>query len=148
MGLSVSASAGVVLVGVILIFGTLQPAVEKASEIKEEARSDWLDWKEKKEKSEMEILEINYTESKSILNITVKNNGDAPLDIREIEVLLNGTYSTHKINSTVVDNHIKNTNVLNPGQVLNITLEEVKQKISRIVVVNEFGSKTYYVMGA
>ncbi|MFP3871892.1 MAG: hypothetical protein ACOC55_03275 [Candidatus Natronoplasma sp.] len=148
MGLSVSASAAIVLVGVVLIFGTLYPAIERAQEIEEEARNDWLEWKDQKQRAEMTISDVNYLGAENILNISLNNTGDTVLDINELEVLLDGVYCTDKVTSKIIDDQIENTDLWNPGQKLVLSLEDVEEETNRVLVVSEFGSGTYHVEGA
>ncbi|GEM_PF-649858 len=148
MGLSVSASAAIVMIGFVLVFGTLYPAIESSQEIKNEARSQWLDWRDEKQNAEMSVDSVEYIEQDTRLNISLKNTGDTAFAISELEVLLDGVYSTDKVTGYVVDQRIENTDIWNPGQDLNLTLEEVEEEIHRVLVVNEFGSEAYHVKGA
>ncbi|MEF8873914.1 MAG: hypothetical protein V5A88_04490 [Candidatus Thermoplasmatota archaeon] len=148
MGLSVSASAAIILIGFVLVFGTLYPAIENSQDIKNEARKQWLDWKEEKQKAEMTIESLEYTNDEDRLNISLKNTGDTVLEIKELEVFLDGVYSTDKLTREVVDHHIENTDIWNPGQHLNLTLEPIEEGFDRVLVVNEFGSEAYHTLEA
>ncbi len=143
MGLSVSAAAGIVMIGVILIFGTLYPAIESSTKLKNEARSEWSQWQEAKQRADMTITNVSHTDEQ--LNISLKNTGDTTLKVDELEVLVDGTYRSENINHTVVAGNINNTNLWNPGQNLTITLEKIeKENVQRVSVVDEFGSETYH----
>ncbi len=112
--------------------------------MKNDAREEWLDWREEKQQAGMNITEVRYEDHE--LNITLTNTGDTIMDIRELEVMLNGNYSTDKIEDQVVDEEIENTNIWNPGQKLTLSLENVDEDINRVAIVNEFGSIIYHSM--
>ncbi|MBS3817761.1 MAG: hypothetical protein KGY76_09395 [Candidatus Thermoplasmatota archaeon] len=149
MGLSVSAAAGIVLIGVILIFGTLYPAIQSSEDMKNEAKREWFDRRDKEQRSDMNVSSVNYTESQDRVNITLENTGDTTLHIGEIEVLLNGTCSSEKISRWIVDGSITNTDLWNPGQDLKLILEDIHVKnVRRVAVVNEFGTSVYHTTGS
>lgn len=142
MGLSVSAAASIVIIGVLLIFGTLYPAIETSRELKNEARSDWLQRQDAKQRSDMTVTDIDHTEER--LDIDLENTGDTALKLNELEVLINGVYKSEMISNWVVDEDITETDLWNPGQSLNITLQGIEDEVRRVVVVNEFGIEVYH----
>lgn len=143
MGLSVSAAAGIVMIGVILIFGTLYPAIERSRELKNEARSEWIQQQDAKQRADMTITYINHTDER--LNISLINTGDTSLGLNELEVLVDGVYESENIMGWIVEEDITNTNIWNPGQDLKLILQDIEEEsIERVMVVDEFGSETYY----
>lgn len=145
MGLSVSAAAGIVIIGVILIFGTLYPAIESSRQMKNEARSEWAQRQDAEQRAAMTITSIDLNQTEERLNISLKNTGDTALNLEELEILINGVYMSEKISDWVVEEEITNTNIWNPCQHLNLTLQNIEEdSIQRVVVVDEFGSETYY----
>lgn len=145
MGLSVSAAAAIVLIGFFLVFGTIYPAIEQSQELEMEARLDWIETQDARSKADMLISGVVHEEETMVIDVV--NTGGVTLKTSEIEVLMDGHYQSHKINSMAVDG-INNTRLWNPGQVLTVTLEEVPSRETvRIVVVNEFGTGAYFVAG-
>jgi len=141
--LSVSAAAGIVMIGVILIFGTLYPAIERSRELKNEARSEWIQQQDAKQRADMTITYINHTDER--LNISLINTGDTSLGLNELEVLVDGVYESENIMGWIVEEDITNTNIWNPGQDLKLILQDIEEEsIERVMVVDEFGSETYY----
>lgn len=142
MGLSLSGTAAVVFIGGILIFGTLYPTIRSSTSIVEEAKEEWSDFKNEKIRSNVEIESIKNT---SYTNVTMNNTGDSVLDIRELEILINGEYSTERIVNSTVEENKENTNIWAPDQELTLTLdlEMEENEIERVTVVDEYGN-TYY----
>ncbi|MFO8109185.1 MAG: hypothetical protein R6U17_01485 [Thermoplasmata archaeon] len=144
MGLSVSAAAGIVLIGFILVFGSMYPALERSQELKNEARIEWLEEQDARNNADMYISKVEHNESSRSLNIISKNIGSTVLRVSEIDVLLNGLYHSEKISASYVEG-VNNTNLWNPGQELNLTLLDVTlERVERVILVDEFGSRSYY----
>ncbi len=147
MGLSVSASAGIVLIGIVLIFGTLYPAVDESQRLKNEARDEWNEWENDKKRSDLRIESIQISNQEDTIDITADNIGHTVLDVTELEIIIDGIYRTQNISKYVIDGEIENTTILNPKQNITITIENIGVEFDRIVIVNEFGEAFFYERG-
>ncbi len=146
MGMSVSASAAIVLIGAILILSLIYPALQVSDKVVNQARQEWLNTKMKEQESSMEIINGSYNSTSERLNITVKNSGSTTLHVNKVDVLINGTYRTDRINlsSSSVDENT-DTNLWMAETILNLTLDDINISTPiRIKIVNEYGKCAYY----
>ncbi len=146
MGMSVSVSASIILIGAILILGLMYPALQVSDRKVNEAKQEWLTDQLKKQRSNMDVLDCSYNDTSERLNLSVKNSGSTTLHLNTIDILVNGTYRTDKINlsSTSVEGN-DGTNLWMAGTFLNLTLDDIDiSKPFRVKIVNEYGECAYH----
>jgi archaellum component FlaF (FlaF/FlaG flagellin family) len=92
-GTGTAAAAAIILVGVVIGLILAEPSLEDAADDLRETR------KESSEKSleimntRMEMTSVSLNNTTKVLNITISNTGSTVIEIRHLDVLVNGTWT-------------------------------------------------------
>jgi flagellar protein FlaF len=93
MGFSVSGATALLFVAFLLSFGTFYTATMGAVEQVQEAQIDKQDSSLTTLNTEIDILSAEYSGNDGELTITADNTGAEPLNVTDVSLLVNGTYT-------------------------------------------------------
>jgi len=139
VGFSVSGSAAIISIGVLVAFGVMFPAVIDSSHQVSDAQSTQSERILEQQNTEIRINQSTYGSGN--LTVEVVNEGTVALDVDETDLIVDGAYLTPD-NTTVYQSLDKTngdtgTNVWLAGEVLELTVET--DEPDRIKVVTETG---------
>lgn len=134
MGVSVSASAAIIFVGLFVSIGMVYPALANGYEQVQEAETDAADRELETKNTEISIANATY--SSGTLTVEVTNDGTTALAVDATDVLVDGNYRTG-FDSLTVDGD-PDTSLWLPGETLRVELSE-STRPDRVVVVTEGG---------
>jgi len=123
MGFSVSGAAAVVFVGLLVSAAALYPAVDSYTERRSEAISDREERALDRQNTAIGGLNATYDPDTDTLRVLANNTGAATLSVREVDLLVDGSYATPPAGSVVVDGSAT-TEVWAPGERLVVTRSE------------------------
>lgn|GEM_PF-6026126 len=105
MGLSVSASAGVIFIGFLMVFGTIYPALTSRREDLDESERELRQFYNEKENIDILIEDVFFSEEDGMLYINGTNSGNVPFHISSIDIFVNRSYFDHLSNHTTVEGY-------------------------------------------
>lgn len=128
MGMGVSVATAVIFIGVILSAGSLISTLD-------DAQSSWMDVKKAVQDRDMMATQTDIaikTIDRNNGTVELLNQGSSTLNIRDMDILLDGRWSNDLISSMGVAGH-EGSNILLPGETLIIrfafSLEDADVKI-------------------
>lgn len=136
MGFSVSGSMAVILIGVLVAFGVMFPAVLGSSQQLGDAQAAQGDRILEQQNTDIAINETTYDAGEETFNVTVDNAGTTDLDVETTDVLVDGTYRVPERTAVGGDGE---TGVWLPGETLRITVGNVSSQPGSVKVVTETG---------
>lgn len=133
MGISHSASAAVIFLGVFVAAGSLYPAVangtERVTDAQQAARDDAL----AEQNTEINVTRAVYDESEDVLEVNVTNTGTTTLDLEAVNLLADG----ESTGPTGTIDRVERETWL-PGETANFSVTYSSRK-DRVVVVVDYG---------
>jgi len=103
MGLSVSASAGVIFIGALIVFGTVYPALSSRRSKLDESERHLQKFLRKRDDADIRINEVVYSTEDDVLFINVTNIGEVSHTLSTLDVFINQTYVDYIGNQTFVE---------------------------------------------
>ncbi|NLI73463.1 MAG: hypothetical protein GX369_01645 [Euryarchaeota archaeon] len=137
MGLSISAATAVIFISAVLAFSGIFAVVSNAQDSLIDEHRDYLSRLDDKASTRLTISEILIDTD----TISVMNEGTTTLDVREIDLLIDGILSNDRIESTRV-NGIEETNIWMPGEMLEISVPEIPID-AKIRIISSNGASAY-----
>lgn len=137
MGLSVSASAGVVFLGVFLAVGIVYPAAANGFEQVSEARHDAADRALDRANTGVSVTNATYNDSTDTLVVDATNDGTTTVDVSDVTLLVdNAIPAAADTTVTVVD--AGDTDVWLPGETVRFEVD-IASAPNRTQVVVDHG---------
>jgi flagellar protein FlaF len=137
MGFSVSGAVAVVFVGLLVSAATLYPAVDRASERRADAVDARNERALERQNTAISLVNATYNTSRETLTVTVRNTGASTLDVRAVDLLVDGTYATPAAANRTVEGDAA-TDVWEPGETLTLTRSEPDAP-ERVLVASGLG---------
>lgn len=134
MGFSVSASAAIIFVGLVVAFTTVYPAVDNGFERVSAAREDSEDDLLATQNTAIELANVSYDGGNDTLTVEVNNTGSTALSLADTDLLVDNEY---REGNTSVDGDAE-TDVWLPGETLTFEVS-VSPAPDRVRVVTEHG---------
>jgi flagellar protein FlaF len=141
VGFSVSGSAVIVFVGVVIAVGVSVPPVLASMGDLADAHGDQIDRGTDQLNTDIAIESTVYNQTRGELTINATNTGSTTLAINETSVLLNGTIQTRsngEIIETAIDGAGTETTLWLPGETLEIRIDTGTEP-DRVKLVTENG---------
>lgn len=123
MGFSVSGAVAVVFVGLLVSAATLYPAIDRASERRTDAVEARDERALERQNTALRLVNTTYNTSQETLTVTVRNTGASTLDVRAVDLLVDGSYATPVPANRTVEGDAA-TEVWSPGEDLTLTRSE------------------------
>ena len=123
MGFSVSGAVAVVFVGLLVSAATLYPAVDRASERRADAVDARNERALERQNTAISLVNATYNTSQGTLTVTVENTGASTLDVRAVDLLVDGTYATPEAANATVERNSA-TDIWSPGETLTLARNE------------------------
>ncbi len=147
MGLGVTASAGIIFIALIISVASVWEAHDVKDEMVREARDGYLERQRSLLDTTLSFTDArHYPAPANVVNITIKNNGSNPLDLRFTDVYLNGLrYNNSYQVYSFAGNMMNKTYICSPGETANITIANAgiaKPIHIRVTVQNGYGRYT------
>lgn len=138
MGFSVSGSAAIVFIGVIVAAGIAIPSIVGSLGSLAGAHGEQTDRGIEALNTEFKIENTSYNATSNELDLRAKNTGSTSLSVNDTSVLVDGEIpSTDNVTTDVEGN--TNANLWLPGETLNVTVERVDPEPDRVKIVTENG---------
>lgn len=135
MGFSVSASTGIIFLGLLISASIFAPAVEEASEQVSEEFDQKGDRLLAQQNTAFSITNATYNTTSETLKFSIENTGTVTLGVNETDVLLDGIIQSGYTTSI---NGETDREIWTPEETMNVTIENVNEP-NRIKVVSETG---------
>lgn len=138
MGFSVSGSAAIIFVGVMVAVGIAVPAMIGSFGSLASAQGGQVDRGVDALNTDFEIIGATYNSTSNTLDLNVSNNGSTTLGVPETSLLLDGEIPGGSNVATAI-NGDGTVELWLPGETLSITVDNVETKPDRVKVVAENG---------
>jgi flagellar protein FlaF len=138
MGFSVSGSAAIVFIGVIVAAGIAIPSIVGSLGSLAGAQGQQTDRGIEALNTDFDIENTSYNATRDELDIRAKNTGSTSLSVNDTSVLVDGVIPSADDVTTDVEGDA-NADLWLPGETLNVTVERVEPKPDRVKVVTENG---------
>ncbi|MFB6109209.1 MAG: flagellin [Haloplanus sp.] len=139
MGFSVSASAAIIFVGMLISLGIVYPAVANGGERIEAARDDQFENTRFMRNAAIDVTNASYDAGTDTLTVSAKNTGVTALSVTDTDVLADNEYLYPWDSHDVAGDNA--TDVWEPGTTLTVTyqFDTDRPAPSAVVVVAEPG---------
>lgn len=138
MGFSVSGSAAIVFIGVIVAAGIAIPTIVGSFGSMADAQGQQTDRGIEALNTDIEIEETTYDDTEAELEIRLRNTGSTTLSVADTSVLLDGEIPPGEDLTTDVEGDVDAALWL-PAETLNVTVENVDPDPERVKIVTENG---------
>ena len=138
MGFSVSGSAAIIFVGVMVAAGIAVPALVGSMGALADSQGEQVDRGIDALNTEFEVTSAEYDSNTTMLTLDIKNTGSTTLGVSETSVLVNGVIQRDADLSTDVGGDSGATLWL-PGQTLTIEIDYDGSTPERVKIVAENG---------
>lgn len=138
MGFSVSGSAAIVFIGLIVAAGIAIPSVVGSFGSMASAQGQQTDRGVETLNTDIEIRNTTYNATDNELDVRLSNTGSTTLSVDETSVLVDGTIPPAGDVTTDVEGNT-NADLWLPGETLNVTVSNVDPEPDRVKVVTENG---------
>lgn len=137
MGFSVSASTGIIIVGLFLAFGMFYPTMTNGLEAVSDAESDQTDRFLDQQNTAIELQNATKQDDGDewIVTVTVENTGATSLSVATVDLLIDNQYMN--TTTTAVDTN-ESTALWLPSEALEIEAT-VDTEPTRVTVVTDHG---------
>jgi archaellum component FlaF (FlaF/FlaG flagellin family) len=92
-GTGTAAAAAIILVGVVIGLILAEPSLEDAADDLRETRKESSEKTLEIMNTRMEMTSVSLNNTTKVLNITISNTGSTVIEIRHLDVLVNGTWT-------------------------------------------------------
>lgn len=134
MGFSVSASAAVIFVGLVVVFTTVYPAVDNGFERLTDARQDDADRLLAQQNTAIDVTNVTYDGGSNTLIVTANNTGSTTVSLSDTDLIVDNEY--YEGTRTVEGSSA--TDLWQPGETLTVEVT-VSPAPDRVRLVAEHG---------
>lgn len=138
MGFSVSGSAAIIFIGLIVAAGVAIPSIVGGIGSLAGAQNQQIDRGVDSLNTDIEIEAGSYNGTDEELDIRVANTGSTSLSVNGTTVLVDGEIPSEESVTTDVEGNA-NADLWLPGETLNVTAENVDPAPERVKIVSENG---------
>lgn len=138
MGFSVSGSAAIVFIGLIVAAGIAIPAVVGSFGSMASAQGQQTDRGVETLNTDIEIRNTTYNATDDELDVRLANTGSTTLSVNETSVLVDGTIPPAGDVTTDVEGNT-DADLWLPGETLNVTVSNVDPEPNRVKIVTGNG---------
>lgn len=136
MGFSVSGSAAIVFVGVLLAGSILYPTISNSFDQINTAQSEYNQDVRAMRDTDITIRTASYNKTNDTLSIVVENTGTTSLTVNNTDVLVDNNYTATYANQSVEG--VSDANLWLEGENLRIEIE-TKDTPNRVKIATRFG---------
>jgi flagellar protein FlaF len=138
MGFSVSGSAAIVFIGLIVAAGIAIPSVVGSFGSMASAQGQQTDRGVETLNTDIEIQNTTYNATDDELDVRLANTGSKTLSVNKTSTLIDGTIPPAGDVTTDVEGNT-NADLWLPGETLNVTVSNVSPEPDRVKIVTENG---------
>jgi flagellar protein FlaF len=138
VGFSVSGSAAIIFIGVIVAAGVAIPSLVGSFGSLAGAQGEQVDRGVEALNTEFEIGSAVYDSGNTTLELQLNNTGSTTLSVNGTSVLVDGVIPSAGTVTTEVDGDT-DTDLWLPGGTLTVTIEDVETEPARVKIVTENG---------
>jgi archaellum component FlaF (FlaF/FlaG flagellin family) len=128
-GTGTAAATAIILIGVVIGLILAEPSLEDAMDDLRETREDNSERSLNLANTRVELASANFNNTTKTLNFTVRNTGSSVLEVKHLDLLVNGTWNAADFGGT---------EYIYPADEVLASIKNVSEPVS-VKVVTRFG---------